>query len=83
MNGGKPSNAMAIDKDSSGLPEVDLNRPTTKVNLGIIAAAAIFFVVTFAIVMFYARRSDAETNRPSPPIQSESAPPNDPAKQDP
>lgn len=47
---------MAIDKESSGFPETDLKRPTTKVNLGIIIAAAVFYALTFALVFYYMRR---------------------------
>jgi hypothetical protein len=61
---------MAIEKESTGVPEVDFSRRTTKVNLGIIVAAAVFFVITITIVFYYVRRSDAETNTPSPPLQS-------------
>ncbi len=63
---------MAIEKESTGLPEVDLKRPTTKVNLAIIVAAAVFYAITIAIVFHYARRSDAEANAPSPPTQQAS-----------
>lgn len=33
---------MSIDKDSNGVPEVDLSKRTTKVNLSVIAAVLIF-----------------------------------------
>jgi hypothetical protein len=46
---------MAIDKESSGLPEVDLSRRTTKVNLWMIVGIALFFVVMGAVVLFYGR----------------------------
>ena len=46
---------MAIDKESSGLPEMDLRRRTTKVNLWMIVAVALFFVFTGVLVLFYAR----------------------------
>ena len=61
---------MAIDKESSGLPEVDFKRRTTKVNLGIIVAGAVFYAITFALAIYYMRDSDAERYRPSPPVQS-------------
>jgi hypothetical protein len=61
---------MAIDKESSGLPEVDLKRATTKVNLGIILAAAVFYIITYWLLAAYAKNSNDETNLPSPPIQS-------------
>lgn len=57
---------MAIDKESSGLPEVDLARPTTKVNLGIIIAAGLFYILMFALV-YYLAREHPGNDRPSPP----------------
>jgi flagellar biosynthesis/type III secretory pathway M-ring protein FliF/YscJ len=62
---------MAIDKESSGVPEVDLGRRTTKVNLAIIVAAIVFFIITFTVVMNYAKRSEPEKNRPNPPTQNQ------------
>ena len=47
--------AMAIDKESNGVPEVDLSRRTTKVNLWMIVAVAFFFVVTGLAVYYFAR----------------------------
>lgn len=46
---------MAIDKESSGLPEVDLKRRTTKVNLWMIIGVALFFVIAAGLVMWFAR----------------------------
>lgn len=46
---------MAIDKESSGLPEVDLKRRTTKVNLWMIVGVAVFFAITAGVVMWFAR----------------------------
>lgn len=64
---------MAIDKESSGLPEVDLHRKTTKVNLAMIVAVGLFFVVTFALVIYFANRSETpEENYPQPPLQDAS-----------
>ena len=60
---------MAMDKESSGLPEVDFRRPTTKVNLGIILAGAVFYVITFGAVIYYMRKSDAG-DAPAPSAQS-------------
>jgi hypothetical protein len=61
---------MAIDKESSGIPEVDFRRPSTKVNLAIIVGGAIFFAITFALVIYFMRREDPETNAPSPPTKT-------------
>ena len=46
---------MAIDKDSNGVPEVDVSRRTTKVNLWMIVAVAVFFIITGIIVFNFAR----------------------------
>jgi hypothetical protein len=46
---------MAIDKDSNGVPEVDLSRRTTKVNLWMIVAVGVFFVITGVAVFYFAR----------------------------
>jgi hypothetical protein len=36
---------MSIDKESNGVPEVDLHKRTTKVNLSVIVAVVVFFVI--------------------------------------
>ena len=46
---------MAIDKESDGVPEVDLSRRTTKVNLWMIVAVGLFFVITGLVVYFFAK----------------------------
>jgi len=61
---------MAIDKESTGRPEVDMQRPTTKVNLGIIIAVALFFLIMFGILFYHARNSSVQDNTPSPPLQN-------------
>jgi hypothetical protein len=43
---------MAIDKESTGLPEVDLSRRTTKVNLWIIVAVGVFFVAMGGVIIW-------------------------------
>ena len=60
---------MAIDKESTGLPEFDTKRATTKVNLAIIVAAALFYALTFAVVFYLSRQSD-DSGAPSPPIEN-------------
>jgi hypothetical protein len=45
---------MAIDKESTGLPEVDFERRTTKVNLWIIVAVGAFFVAMGAVITWLA-----------------------------
>lgn len=47
---------MAIDKESNGLPSVDFQRRTTKVNLWMVIAIAVFFVITASIVGWMAFR---------------------------
>jgi hypothetical protein len=36
---------MSIDKHSNGVPEVDLSKRTTKVNLSVIVAVVAFFAI--------------------------------------
>ena len=45
---------MSIDKDSTGLPEVNPRRRTTQVNFSIVVGVAIFFAVTFGLVWWLA-----------------------------
>jgi hypothetical protein len=47
---------MSIDKDSTGRPEVDISRRTTKVNLSIVIGVGLFFALTFGLVWWFARR---------------------------
>jgi multisubunit Na+/H+ antiporter MnhB subunit len=49
--------AMAIDKESNGVPEVDLSRRTTKVNLWMIVGVGLFFLVTGAVVYYFVKTS--------------------------
>jgi hypothetical protein len=62
---------MSIDKESSGVPAVDHTRRTTKVNLGVVLAAAVFLVAMLIVVLVLARNSDRATNAPSPSIQQD------------
>ena len=41
---------MSIDKQSSGLPGMNVHKRTTKVNLSIVIGVALFFAVTFSVV---------------------------------
>ena len=45
--------AMSIEKESSGLPEVDVKRRTTKVNLSIVIGVLLFFVTMGAVVWWF------------------------------
>lgn len=47
---------MSIEKESSGLPEIDLHRRTTKVNLGVIAGAVLFLIITTAVIVYLSQR---------------------------
>ncbi|MDB6095381.1 MAG: hypothetical protein JWM32_2943 [Verrucomicrobia bacterium] len=56
---------MALDKESTGVPEVDLERRTTKVNLTIIAAVGLFLAVGFGLFLYFQRNAtpqDAATS---------------------
>lgn len=64
---------MSIEKESTGLPEVDATRRTTKVNLGVIIGAALFLAAMFLVLFAFARRSDREANHPSPAPQQGTA----------
>ena len=44
--------AMSIDKGSNGMPEIDVHKRTTKVNLSIVIGIALFFA-TMAIVIVW------------------------------
>lgn len=43
---------MSIEKNSSGVPEVNVHKETTKVNLSIIGGVLLFFVITVAVVVW-------------------------------
>jgi hypothetical protein len=45
---------MSIDKNSSGLPNVDVRKRTTKVNLSIVVGVTIFFAITLGVVWWFA-----------------------------
>ena len=44
---------MSIEKESSGLPEVDVHKRTTKVNLSIVVGLLIFFAAMFSLVAWF------------------------------
>ncbi len=50
---------MSIDKDSSGFPQVNVHKRTSKVNLWMIASVLVFFAVTAAVAVWVSRRSAA------------------------
>lgn len=48
---------MSIDKESNGVPEVNVHRPTTKVNLWMIASVLVFFATMAAAIFWFSRHS--------------------------
>jgi hypothetical protein len=52
---------MSIDKESSGLPEVNVHRPTTRVNLWMIAGIVMFLVVGAAAAYVIAQQAASPT----------------------
>jgi hypothetical protein len=44
---------MSIEKESSGLPQVDVHKRTTKVNLSIVIGIVIFFVAMSAVAAWF------------------------------
>lgn len=47
---------MSIERESTGLPEVDTRRATTKVNLAIIAAVTLFLLGMTGLVLWLSNR---------------------------
>jgi len=47
---------MSIDKESNGVPEVNLHRRTTKVNLAIIIAVVVFLIIGIGTIAWLANR---------------------------
>ena len=45
---------MSIDKQGTGVPEFDLHRRTTKVNLATMVAVVLFFVLVGAVMFWFA-----------------------------
>lgn len=60
---------MSIDKDSNGLPEVNVHKRTTKVNLWMVAWIAIFLVLMAAVAVWFSRSNP----RSAPPPPAEKA----------
>jgi hypothetical protein len=44
---------MSIEKEGSGLPQVDVHKRTTKVNLSIVIGLAVFFAAMFSLVAWF------------------------------
>lgn len=45
---------MSIERESSGLPEVNVRKPSTKVNLSIVIAVLVFFAAMAGVVWWLA-----------------------------
>lgn len=55
---------MSIDKESSGIPEVNVHRRTTKVNLWMIVGILVFFIVGGAAAFWISQKTPPPTNLP-------------------
>ena len=44
---------MSIEKESTGFPQVDVHKRTTKVNFSIIIGLVIFFAAMFGVVAWF------------------------------
>ena len=49
---------MSIDKESDGVPEVDVSKRTTKVNLSVIVAVGLFLGIGAVIMWWLAQRGN-------------------------
>ena len=47
---------MSIDKESSGVPDVNVKRRTTKVNIFMIFAVVVFFAVMAGVAVWISQR---------------------------
>ncbi len=57
--------AVSIEKESTGIPETNVHRWTTKVNLAMIVAAVVFFGITAGVIYhLWQRHEDAKSEPP-------------------
>jgi hypothetical protein len=61
---------MSIEKEGSGVPEFNVHRRTTKVNLSVIAAVLLFFAIAVAVAL-WVYREPGSVVPPSPKTNSE------------
>jgi hypothetical protein len=61
---------MSIEKEGSGLPEFNVHRRTTKVNLSVIVAVLLFFVIAIGVAM-WVYREPGSVVPPSPNTNNE------------
>jgi hypothetical protein len=47
---------MSIDKESTGMPEVDVHRRTTKVNFGTMIGVAVFLLLGAIAILWFAQQ---------------------------
>lgn len=45
---------MSIDKEGTGVPQFDVHRRTTKVNLAMVGSVLVFFVIAGAAIVWFA-----------------------------
>jgi len=62
---------MSIDKESNGLPQVDVHRRTTKVNVSMVAAILVFFLLAAAVAFWVSRQDPAPSRDPATSSRSE------------
>jgi len=55
---------MSIDKESNGIPSVNVHRPDTKVNLSMVAAILVFLAAAAAATWWISQRSAAGPSEP-------------------
>ncbi len=58
---------MSIDKNSSGFPEVNLEKKTTQVNVWMVLAVVFFLLGAAAVAYWTSQRSAAVESPASPP----------------
>lgn len=48
---------MSIDKNSDGVPEVNMAKRTSKVNLGVILGVVVFLAAMGAVLFYFSQRT--------------------------
>lgn len=61
------SEAMSIQKESDGFPEINPRRRTTKVNFGVVLAVILFFAITIGVAVWVANRAESPDGSPPGP----------------
>jgi len=60
---------MSIEKESTGFPEVNPHRRTTKVNFSIVIGVVLFFAITLGVALWVANRPESPDGAPPAPTQ--------------